>query len=283
MKTILYATDRTEQAAGALRYAHDLSIKLGADLIVFYVHQMPPIRVPVTRLPDQIELQVIEEQEDILWAYCIKHLGDEKDTKKIRYEVVCNDSVLNAIIERSNDLSPDLVMIGRKNKHTDRGLFAGDIGQSLVKRLSCPVLIMPNDLNCLPIQNILYATDFEEADFAAIKNLVPMVEAVNGKIYVVHIGTENQHAVKETMEWFKEMLKQQVDDKNLEFKLLFAANIEKKLNVYSQLLQADILALMHREEKGFFQNLFNKSLIQKMEKHVAIPLIIFNKPAVPVE
>jgi nucleotide-binding universal stress UspA family protein len=277
MKTILYATDRTEQAVPALRFAHDMSTNLGAELVIFYVYQMPLIRVPVTRLPDQMEYQVIEEQKNVLKAYCLKHLGNDMDGSRIRFEVKCNHSILNSILEKSEEDSPDLVLIGRKDKHTDRGIFAGNIGQGLVKRLSCPVLIAPNDVSNVPINTILYATDCEEADILAIKNLVPMAKAVNAKIHVVHIATEKQYAGKEHMEWFKEMLSQQVDYDKLEFKVIFSNHIIKKLNDHSQWIKADLLAVLHREEKGFYQNLFNKSLVIKLDSQIGIPLLSFNK------
>ncbi len=277
MKTILYATDRIEQAVPVLRYAHDLSSNLGADLIVFYTHQMPPIRASVMRPSDQIEHQVIEEQKDILRAYCAIHLDDKISSEKIRYEVVCNDSVLNGIIEKSKEISPDIVLIGRKDKHPERGLFAGDIVQGLLKRLACPILIVPNDRSSVPIQTMLYATDFEEADISAIKNLVPLANTVNAKIHIVHIATEKQYAGKDQMEWFKEMLKKQVEYENLEFKVIFSDHIEEELKIYSQLIRADIVALLYREEKGFFQNLFNKSLVKKLDTQISIPLISFNK------
>ncbi len=277
MKTVLYATDRTEQSVPMLHYAHDLSIQLGADLVVLYVHQLPQVRVAVTRRPEQIEFKVAQEQKEILSAFCAEHLGSGIDSNKVQFEVVVNDSILNGVLEKSNQLLPDLVLIGRKEKYTDRGIFAGDIGQGLVKRSPCPVLIAPNHVNSVSIDTIVYATDFEEADILAIKKLVPIAKTVDAKIHIVHIATEKQYAGKDQMEWFKEMLKQQIDYENLEFKVIFSENIVKEIDSYSKSIKADLVALLHREEKGFFQNLFNKSIVTKLEDHIGIPLMSFNK------
>src|SRR5680860_1373361 len=114
MKTILYATDLTEQAVPALRYAHELSNRLGADLLVLNVHQMPPTRVPVTRMPDQIELQVVEERKEVLKMYCAKHLGQRIDGSRIKIEVENNDSILNGIFLKSKEVSPNLVLMWEK-------------------------------------------------------------------------------------------------------------------------------------------------------------------------
>lgn len=277
MKTILYATDLTEQSVPALRYAHDLSKSMGADLVVFHSHEVPTIRTSVQRPVKQIEYHVLEEQKEVVKSFCTKYLGDEIDLEKLRIVVVSDDSVLNGIIEISKELAPDLVLIGRKDKHTERGIFAGDIGQGLLKKLTCPIMIVPSNIDGSPLKNILYATDFEEADISAVKNLIPFVQKVNAKIHFVHITTEKQYTGTDQMEWFKEMLAQGVDYKNLDFKVLFSENIEEKLKEYSELIHADMVALLYREEKGFFQSLFNKSLVLKLDNQIGIPLMSFNK------
>src|SRR5690606_20065144 len=143
-------------------------------------------------------------------SFCIKHIGDELDLNKVKIVVVCKDSVLNGLIKLSKELEPDLVLIGRKEKHTERGIFAGDIGQGLLKRLSCPIMIVPSHTNGSQLKNILYATDFEEADISAVANLISIASEVNAKIHVVHVTTEKQYTGTEQMEWFKEMLAQRV-------------------------------------------------------------------------
>lgn len=277
MKTILYATDRTDQSVPMLHYAYELSIRFKANLVVLYVHRLPPLRVAVTRRPEHIEFKVVKEQTEILSAFCEKHLGSGTDSGKVRFEVIVKDSILNGILEVSNKLSSDLILIGRKEKYTDRGIFAGDIGQGLLKRSTCPVLIAPNHSNSVSIETVVYATDFEEADIQALKKLVPIAEEVNAKIHVVHIASRELYEGKDRMESFKEMLSDQVDYQNLEFNVIFSDNIVKEIDSYSKSINADIIALLHREDKGFFKNLFNKSVVTQLEDYISIPLLSFNK------
>ncbi|MGY8915465.1 MAG: universal stress protein [Flavobacteriales bacterium] len=276
MNAIFYATDRTENSAPVLRYAYELSSTLGVQLIVFNTHEMEPIRVMVSRPPEQIEYHVLKEQKEILAAYCAKHLKGGLDGKNIKFEVVANDSITEGIVENSKNLSAGIIIIGRKDKHTERGLFVGDIGKSLVEKLSCPLMIVPNS-GGKPIKKILYATDFMEADIEAIKKLVPMASALDAKVHIVHIATEEEYAGKEQMEWFKDMLYQQVKSKNLDFKLIFSETIENELKNQVELLGADLLVLLQREEKGFLNKLFHTSMVKKLEGHISVPLMSFNK------
>ncbi|MET6990048.1 universal stress protein [Sediminicola arcticus] len=275
MKTIFYATDRTVNSAPALRYAYELSSRLGTQLVVFNTHKMEPIRVMVSRPPEQIEYHVIKEQKEILKSYCAKHLKGGLEGKNIIFHVVANDSVTAGIKENSKNLSADIVIIGRKDKHTDRGLFVGDIGKSLVENLSCPLLIVPNS-GAKPISKILYATDFMEFDIEAIKKLVPIAEAMNAKVHLIHISTEKEYAGKEQMEWFKDMLQDQVEGENLNFKLIFSDTIDRELKNQVEQIGADLLVLLHREEKGFLNKMFHTSMVKKLEGHITIPLMSFN-------
>lgn len=277
MKTILYATDRSEYAVPALQYAYQISQQLKATLLVLYVHEMEPLRVSVSRPAAHIEYHVIKEQTEILSSYCSKHLGVPVDNRNLQAEVIHNDSVSNGILEKTKNIETDMIIIGRKDKHTDRGLFVGNIGKGLQEKVPCPLLIVPNNIADRPLKTILYATDFEEADILALKKLVPMAQLLAAKIHVVHISPEKEYAGKEQMEWFRDMLKQVVDDTDMEFELIFSDNIQDKLKVHAQAIGANLLVLLEREEKGFFQKIFHISLVAKMEEHINIPLLSYNE------
>ncbi|MBC8766755.1 universal stress protein [Arenibacter sp. BSSL-BM3] len=277
MKTILYASDRTEHSVPALKYAFHLSRTLKAKLLVLYVHEIDPIRVSVSRPTSQIEYHVIKEQTEILESYCEKHLGVSVDGNKLQVEAVHNDSVSSAILEKTKDMSTDLIIIGRKDRHTDRGLFVGNIGKGLQEKAPCPLLIIPNTIAEKSIKSILYATDFEEADVLALKKLVPMAKALGAKIQMVHISKGKEDAVKEQMTWFKDLVQQEVNDASIDFTVLYSDMIEEKLKAYARTIGANLLVLLEREETGFFQKIFHKSLVAKIEEHIAIPLLSYNE------
>ncbi|MDX1363198.1 universal stress protein [Arenibacter latericius] len=278
MNTIFYATDRSEREVPVLKNVYNLSVELGAKLVVFYVHRMEPLRVSVSRPIQQIEYHVIREQKEILEAYCREHIGAKFNPENVVFEVVEGDSITKAILEKSKEYSADLIVIGRKEKHSERGLFVGDIGKELQDKVTCPLLIAPNIKEKSSINTILYATDFEEADIIALQDLASMAKLLDAKIEIVHISTEKEYAGEQQLEWFKEMLEQKVDYENIAFKLYFSDDIEAKLRKLTEEINADILVLLERKEKkGFFQRIFHKSLVKKMESHIAIPLMSYNE------
>ncbi|RPD97755.1 universal stress protein [Aureibaculum marinum] len=277
MKTILYATDLNKNEASVLKYAYKLSQNLNLTLEVFHIYQLPPVRVSVSRPAEQMVDLIIKEQKDIVKAYCEKHLGE--DMSNIKVDVVISDTILDAILDKSKKTNPSIVVIGKKEKHTKRGLLASDIGLELLKKLTLPILIVPNTTSNKPVKTILYATDFEKGDLLAINKIVPLAKNMDAKIHVVHVSTKTEYAGKDKMQAFENQLSQQIDYNNIEFEVLFSENIEKELNAHAKRIDADIIVLLEREEKGFFQKLFTKGIAEKLEVKISIPLMSFNEPS----
>lgn len=275
MKTILYASDLSNSEVSVLRYAHKLSLALDAQLYVFHSYQMPPVRL-VARSSEQMESLSIREQKEVVTKYCKKHL--DKNLKNIKVGVTVGDSVLDDVLDTAIKIKPNLVIIGKKDKHTQRGLLASDIGLELLKRLTFPILIVPNNVSDKPVKTILYATDFEDGDILAINKILPTAKDMGATIHVVHVSTKREYAGKEKMENFKKLLADQIDYDKIKFEVLFSENIEKELNLHSQRISADIVVLLERDEKGFFQKLFTKSIAEKLEVKINIPLMSFNEP-----
>ncbi|MFD0863788.1 universal stress protein [Sungkyunkwania multivorans] len=275
MKTLLYATDCTEHAKSALCCAYELSVKLGADLVVLNVYDIPPITVSTTRPSKWIEKNTKEEYLALTRAYCSKTLGKDLEEVNTRIEVTKNSSISDGIIAKADTLSVDLVIIGMKDEHSKRGLFAGDIAKALLKKVPSPLLVIPNEMSKLTLENIVYATDLEQDDLFAIKKLATIANPFDAKIFVFHISTRDEYAGKEQMEWFKELLQQHVSYKRLRFDLWFSDHVSEELKKYLQKVDADMLGMLEREHTGW-RKLFHKDLVKKMGSQIKIPLMSFN-------
>ena len=137
--------------------------------------------------------------------------------------------------------------------------------------------MVPNAYRYRKLKTLVYATDFEERDIQAIKNLVILAAPYEAEIRVVHIPTQEEYAGMQQMEWFKELLDQAVDYPNIGFHMVFADNIQDGLSMYSQDVKADLLAMLERENgRPFFSKLFHRDRVKAMESRSNIPLLSFN-------
>ncbi len=278
MKTILYPTDCSEHSIAALQYAYNLSTRLQADLIVLHVFDIPSFPgTSMIRPLQQIEKNAFEEHLDILKAYCQKHLNNTLSEHNVRTEVVKNLSITDGILTKTKELQADMLIIGMKDKHSNRGILTGDIAQELITKSLCPLLVVPNSFNAEQIKTIVYATDFEESDILAIDRLTEVALPFESKINVIHISAKDDDDEKSKMAWFKEMVLQKVNYKNIEFNLVVSDNIYEKLKTYLHDIKADLVVLLEREDLGVFKKLFHRDLVKQIESHTDIPLLSFNK------
>ncbi|WP_273568562.1 universal stress protein [Maribacter halichondriae] len=278
MKTVLYATDLSKHEVYTLRYAYKLSNGLKANLIVLHIYSVPPVTVATIRSAKQIKERLNIEKRDTVLNYCVKHLKDESVRDRVEIKVHEHAAVSDGILEKTRDLNPDLVLVGMKDEHTQRGLFTGNIAKKLMKKVGCALLIVPNTLRFRKLQTIIYATDFEEADIFAIKKLVELAKPFKAKIRVVHIPTIDEYVGKEQLEGFEAMVRKKVNYSGIHFHTFLANTIYHGLRAFVELHDADMLVMMERKHEGpFFKKLFHKDLVKHMESHISIPLLSFNK------
>ncbi len=273
MKNILYATDCSKHDTHTLQYALMLSDVLKANLTVLHIFSLPPIVVKTIRPKKFLSEHAYDEQLLVLKNYCSNNLKDIETDVVIKYEVKEDDSVTDGILSEAAILSPDLLILGMKDEHTSRGSFTGSIAKALIEKAAAPLFIVPSKKAFQNIKTLVYATDFEETDFLAIKKLVDIAKPFDAVIKVVHITNKDEYAVNDKMAWFKEMLFEKTSYRNITFDINVNNNIYEGLRGYINEVDADMIALLEREQNGFLKKLFHKDLIKKMESKIEIPML----------
>ena len=100
MKTILHATDFSDNAIIALKYAYSLSIKVKAKLHVIHVTNFALLS---TNIIEPYYLPVggnITQKNEELKEFCSSHLVTEFDSTNVNIEVIENNYLVDGIILR---------------------------------------------------------------------------------------------------------------------------------------------------------------------------------------
>jgi nucleotide-binding universal stress UspA family protein len=276
MDTILYATDCNRNSVSTLNYAKNLSETLKAKLSVFHVYDIPPVRTSIIRSSGQLNKLAMNEQKELLEDYCRNNLHENLNKDQLICEVAYNTSISKAISDRIKNDIVDLLIIGMKDEHTARGFFSGNIANKLIDKNLCPILIIPQEYSYEKIEKIVYASDFESADIIALEKLSRIAEPYDAEIEVVHIPTLEEYAAMQQMEWFKELLVVQVPYKKISFHIVLANSIEQGLRIHTADKNADILAMLERENKGLFASVFGKDIVKRVENLVTVPILCYN-------
>ena len=277
-KTIIHATDYSKNAVAALKYAYAMCTNIDASLLVIHVFDIPTIMSTEIKEPYQnLEKETFKMHHSKLEDFCKKHLGNELIKMDVRVEAIEDKSVVNGIISKVKELNAYMLVAGMKGQSALKELMMGNTTRHLIEKSPCPVLAIPEDTSHRQIETIVYATDFQEEDVDAIQKLTEIANPFNALIKIVHISNDKEYDGNVQMKWFEEMLKNKVNYKKLEFKVLYSENIFNTLRIYLGDESADMVAMLERKKRGLIKKWFHHDLVKKMESYGRMPLISFNK------
>ncbi len=164
--TIVVATDFTDTASSALRYAKAIALRHESMLVV--VHVIDPVSyafpegIPEYAAADQAareELRKIEEET--------------RQHGVPIHSVVETGIVFERILQAVEDHNADLLVLGTRAKTGIGRAALGAVARRLLAKATCPVLTVPPDSEAhLPWaghwRHVLVATDFSAASLSAL-------------------------------------------------------------------------------------------------------------------
>lgn len=275
MKTILYATDYSQNSVAGLLYAHNLCLKLKAKLLVLHVFDEPmslATKVSLAYLKKEQELFEVHKMK--LEVFCYEHL---KDSAIVDRQVIAieNRSSTDGILEAIVKHDPDMVVVGTKGGSALKEFLLGSTAVGLIKKAPCSVLTVPENTTPTPPHTLVYATDFEDADIFAIRQLVKIAEPFKAAVKIVHITTKAEYEEDRQVEWLKKMLEQKVNYKPMGFERILSEDILKELHTYIERSEVSILGMLERDDGSLMRKFMHKDLVIAMESYLTIPLLCF--------
>ena len=133
---ILAAYDGSEPAGHAYRFALDLAMRYGAELLVLAVASPP-------EPPEDIETEAVLENAEAHYKELFDALKAEAANQGLnpRFEVVAGHPS-NQIVYRAEQDGIDLIVVGHRGKGFFERLLVGSVSKQVVTHAYCPVLVV---------------------------------------------------------------------------------------------------------------------------------------------
>lgn len=266
MKTIIVATDFSEEAENALEYAGGLAQKTGSNLILFNSFNLPLhtansrlSAAAITGLADRNRKLLEKRAEKLADHYGIE-IGIESD---ILSEI--EDELENLFVK----YNAALVVMGMASKSVEQDIF-GNTTTSAILKLRYPVLAVPACASFGKIDLILFACDdidkLEKGIFQMIKDLAKPLEA---KVEVFHV--ENTPVVEKSAQVVPEEIPQ-LEDAQYSYKNLNSDDVIIAIKQEIKHLDAKLLIMIPRRY-GFWESIIHRSKTRMMASGLSIPLL----------
>jgi len=289
VRKILVLTDFSADSENACQYALALAKKLKAEIMLFHVFYDPAIitepygttytyQVKMNKYTREIEDKAIAKMEK--FSRRLKQQLYKEDVYNIRIvHEVKGGIVDDAIMEFTNTYKPGVVILGTKGKGAKADDIMGSIASNILIKLKVPVLAIPGNSiyqKTGDIKSVLYATDFDQSDFQAIRKLMSLIRPFELIIHCIHIASgPKSEWNKVKMNKLKKHFQQEYSEYNIVCGIIQSENILESLQKYVEEHKVGIISLT-TIKRSLFQKLFRPSIAKQMLFHTNVPLLVFH-------
>jgi len=288
VQRILVPIDFSDYSVNACKYAIGLAEKLNAEIKLMHVYYNPVVNsMPLTdtyyyqvnmdEVIREIEIRAKENMDEFYMDLKEKIEKDNIEGVKIDFSLV-RGIASEEIIAKSQEYKPDVIIIGIRGKGERENDLIGSVAAKIIEDTQVPVLVIPEDslYQGIGTINVLYATNFDDSDYNAIKKLMNVLSPFEKRLYCVHIGTEDTNIWdKVKMDSLKEKLRKEYKDYEIECSLMETQDFFKGVQDIIREKKIDILSLV-THKRNLISKLLNPSTTRKVLFHTNIPFLVFH-------
>lgn len=260
IKNILVPYDFSDCATAALRAAAKIARRSGARIEVVHVYeQMTDFHVSNLKVRDGIE----ERLEQVPSLPFLEGL----ELRKFMLRQVG----LREIFHNEHLAQADLVVMGTNGARGLRGMV-GSNTQRVVRLAPMPVLVVKSSMEDIDVKDLVYASNFSDADVARFGQLQPVVDVFDPKVHLVRINTPRGFERSEDTYRAIDRFLQRYELRRFTTTIYNDLSIEEGILNFAKGIDADMIAMATHGRTGFFQ-VVNGSVTEDIVNHTSFPVL----------
>lgn len=267
---ILFPTDFSKNAERALPFAAEIASKTGAKLTLFHATQDTMDLAPSFEGAQEEAIRKTNKRFDEL---------ESKLRKKATYKelnistILQSGEAITSLLHQIKKDKPDLVVMGTKGVTGDRNALFGSVTTTIIKKSEVPVLTVPNGSNFDEFKNIIFTTDYKDADLAALQQTIDFAKLFNSSVDVVHVDDDKGLLTDIKFRGFRELVRENTDYKRVNFHLTYEYDFFPGIADYL-IDQPTSLMVMVRYKKTFWEKLTQRNHSKEMAFYSNTPLLM---------
>jgi len=287
IKKILVPIDFSRFSLNAAKYAVNVARQKNAELMLVHAYFNPVVNPlyydNAYAFPSNVAdaLKEIEERAREGMKEMKEKLDEYIKEKQIEGVTISERLVggiaEDAILELAEKGHFDLIVVGAKGKAMS-GQWYGSVTAKVMEKARIPVLAIPemSVYKDSTFKRIMYATDFDKSDGAAIRQLLNIARPLEVFIHVVHIDTTKENPfLNYDLSHFKEKYVGAVEEIGMDFDLIKNKNLIEGIDTYVKEKEIDIIALT-THKRNLITALFKPSVARELLFQTKIPLLVFH-------
>ncbi|MPQ47044.1 hypothetical protein GCQ56_08450 [Marinifilum sp. N1E240] len=184
------------------------------------------------------------------------------------------------ILTQCEKYQPDLMIMGSRGETAGTTNLLGSVVSNVLEETNVPVLILSDQgeqIDLDEIDNIMYATDFDKADFRAIANLKYITKPYDMKIHCVHFEEkEIEDPIEEhRMQILRKYLKRALGESEVSCRIIHENNKMEGIEKYTHDHDIGMIAILARKH-NLLQRLFFGQMSRKLFIKTHMPILVFH-------
>ena len=274
MKNILVPIDFSEQAKYAAKVATDIAKLTNSKIFLLHMLELP------TGIVDPTSLGSSNNTPTTLLFLKRAHEKFE-DFKKLPFfkGVEIEDSVLfhkayDGIINESKKQQADLIVMGSKGISGLEEMLIGSNTEKVVRNSDVPVLVIKSDVDNFKIENIVFASNFDQKNKVAFQKILDFAALFNARLHLLKINTiHNFETTKESSDAIRNFINE-FDLGDYTLNIYNDVSVEAGILNFSNVIDVDVILLNTSGRRGL-AHLFTGSLGEDLSNHAKLPVITF--------
>ncbi len=276
MKSILVPTDFSETSGKAARYAIHFAQQLKYEKIILFNACERYIETDAT-LPVVVQdfsKEAIEASKEALEKLKRTLLPFTKDSLAI--ETYCLYGYLtDEINDAAKKFGCDFIVMGVTGSDKIGETFIGSFAIDVSRTSEVPVIIVPPEAGFTPIEEIMFACDFESVNYTtpvdALKNLL---NATGSKLFVLNVNKDkNTYAAGTQMK--TAVMDELLNGYKPEYHFIGKGDFVEDINEFALQKEVDLIITIPKKQ-GLFEGLFAKNTTKMLAFHSHVPLMVLH-------
>jgi len=272
MKKILIPTDFSENAKNAADYAITMFDSEDTTFLLLHAFYIPNASQEVNFSYNDLSHNNAEEQFKEEKSRIDSTFTLLKGKIESYFEIGAIVDIANSFIEKNQI---DILVMGTKGSSGLAEVLVGSIASTMIKKVDCPMIIVPEHAEYKHPEKILFTTDVElQSDGLDISPLTNLAKKHDSKVHALYVAKS-----PEDLDVHSTFIKYDLDlhlvDLKHDLNIDINTNTVNAIETYIEKNNPDLIAMV--STKGnLFHELFHRSISKKIAMHTEIPMLIMH-------
>jgi len=277
MKTIIVINDGSPAAEHAAGVALGIAQKVNANLLVANVYQPAPVKLRDYVLAGNEQEDGAEAPKSpglISRLITMKdHLADNF-VPEISF-VNAADFSLNNLVHFINNHDTWMMVKGANEVIAQDAPYLSANIQSILNRVSCPLLLVPEKSQLQGIERIAYMADLRYCQIPVVNYLAQLARPYQSKIQIAHVSAKGLPDMGESYarSFFSDAICRKVSYDQLYFNNIREKDLNRVIDVLIHGMKTDLLVLINHQ--FHFEELMGRYITNQLPGYITVPVLVF--------